>query len=434
MRIASLHRNPSERSAARSTLATALLVFGLLLLASPSFARDVFSNTVTTDQGGSTITRFGETSDITEVFGLFGVDTLQDLLGPGYTDTDPVDSRIDLRGVDLNLSFAANSDALLIEVPQIGESILWDDPAISRDGKIKLIQAWLEGEFEIPTTGDGSIAPILQAFLEYSPVDPIAGNPNSLQSKMVNSDYVLAGSAPFVKRDKETGRFVKADNWLRTEGDFSYFNANGIRGESYDIAVSYGLNLPTRRLALIFDLPIALTRSGSGGLSYMGSGAVGLQVRMTPNWNITPIMRVGLGGSFDLGAVAVLYSGSVISTAQWKIKGYDVAMANLVGVESNIDRVKYNDTPVEYGMTVGIFQNGFTVGKPIRTRLFNKRMRWNAYYRLTNFVGTDLFLNNQHAAGLRYSTGGHADGLTLEIGWAGGKDYDSLRMRFVARF
>ncbi len=273
-----------------------------------------------------------------------------------------------------------------------------------------------------------------QGSLAGSPADPIAGNPNSLQSKMLNADYIGAFAGPFVPKEPETRRFEATEDWVRTEADFSYWNAQGIRGESYDVGMSYGLNLPARRLALLFDVPIALTRSDSGGLSYMGSAGVGLNIRMTPSWNLTPMLRVGVAGTRDIDGAVVLYSGTLVSTAKWKLKGFDVALVNVFGVESNVRRVEPTGTPLDYDMTVGLFQNGFTVGKPIRTRIFGKRMRWNAFYRLANFVGKDVFLENQHQAGLRYSTGGHADGLTLEVGWAGGPDYDSARIRLVARF
>ena len=85
-------------------------------------------------------------------------------------------------------------------------------------------------------------------------------------------------------------------------------------------------------------------------------------------------------------------------------------------------------------MLAGLFQNGIAIGKPMRTRLLGKRIHWNAFYRLTNIVGEDVFLANQQAAGLRYETGGHAAGMTLEVGWAGGAAYDSLRVRFLGRF
>jgi hypothetical protein len=417
---------------------TARLVGGLLLclaLLAPGVAqaRDVFINTVS---AANSPTQVGETHAIDDVFGMFDADTLSELFGPTYSDTDAVMSHIDLRGVDLELSFADGSTELVISMPQVGESWTIDTGLpLSRDQQLDLVKAWLAGEIELPADGgDVSLTPILQAFLEYSPVDPVAGNPNSLQSKMLDADYLIAGSGPFVDVDPDTGKYEAVDNWLRAEADFSYFNAEGIRGESYDIGISYGLNLPGNRLALLFDLPFALTRAGGGGLSYMGSAALGLQVRVKPWWNVTPIFRTGLSGSFDLGALAVLYSGNVVSNMKWKIKGFDVTMGNLVGVESNIDRVKYQGIPVEYDMLVGVFENGLTIGKPIRTRIFGKRLRWQAFYRLSSFVGMDLFLNNQHATGLRYSSGGHADGQSLEVGWAGGKDYDSLRIRFVAKF
>jgi hypothetical protein len=408
-----------------------LLLCVTLLDSSAARARDVFINTVS---GPGLPTRSAETHAIGNVFGIFGADSLAELLGPDYTDDSLVVSRIDLRGVGLVLGFPANSRDLVISLPQLDSSVTWSNDRISRDRKIDLIEAWLEGKFELPTSGDGSMTPLLRAFIKYSSVDPVAGNPNSLQTKMVEADLFLAESGSFVDIDPATGEFEVVDNWLRVEADFSYFDAAGIRGESYDIGVGYGLNLPNRKMALLFDLPLVLTRSGSGGLSYMISGALGLQYRVKPWWNVTPVFRMGFSGSFDLAALAVLYSGSVVSTMQWKLKGFDVAMGNLIGVESNIDRVKYFGMPVEYDLLMGIFENGLTVGRPMRTRFFDKELSWQGFYRLSSFVGNELFLANQHAVGLRYSTGDVARGLAFETGWAGGKDYNSLRIRFLARF
>ena len=60
-------------------------------------------------------------------------------------------------------------------------------------------QKWLDGDLDLddddPSTGSSSLAPILEAMVKYSPVEPVAGNPNALDSRMLYADFRMAMAA-----------------------------------------------------------------------------------------------------------------------------------------------------------------------------------------------------------------------------------------------
>lgn len=106
------------------------------------------------------------------------VDLKRDLKGeniealiPIYTPTSALDLNINLRGINVISSFAANSTELVVSIPEAGISTSFDGG--SRDQSIALFKQFIRD-------GGNKNGALLKAYAKYSPIDPIAGNPNSL--------------------------------------------------------------------------------------------------------------------------------------------------------------------------------------------------------------------------------------------------------------
>jgi hypothetical protein len=396
----------------------------------PASGAELFTNTITVD--GQIVTE--GTHDIRQVAYLYGDQSLADLF-PGYTDDMLVLGNLDMRGIDVLFRFAENSDDLEISIPVLGQSMVIPGQ-FSRDVTIQILRAFLRGEIEIPDDGGSggttSITPILRALLLHSPVDPIAGNPNSLESKMFAADYNLTTVGPFLRRQPD-GSPRSLENRFRVEGDFSYFQGGPYSGQSYDLAGGYTWNLSNPKISLLFDLPLAITQS-ERGTSYMGSVAVGLQYRIKSWWNVSPVFRTGLSGSFELGGLALILSGSITSNMRWEMGGFQLGMGNMVGVAGNVNRVKYGNIQIAYELLTTVLQNGIDIGRTLPIELAGRSVSARAFYRITNYLGTDLYLNNQHDVGLAFGIGAMPEPVSFEISWVGGREYDSLRLRLTGRF
>lgn len=57
----------------------------------------------------------------------------------------------------------------------------------------------MKGDFESPTAPGFALTRLLRAFVAESPVEPVAGNPNSLETRMLVADFDLSTSGPFIR-------------------------------------------------------------------------------------------------------------------------------------------------------------------------------------------------------------------------------------------
>ncbi len=109
-----------------------------------------------------------------------------ELLIPTYTPMSPISLDINLRGIMAIGSYAANSTALVVAIPQTGKVEVF--AGATRDASFALFKEFVRD--------GGSKHELLKAYAKYSPIDPIAGNPNSLLAQMAQSDYLLGRLSP----------------------------------------------------------------------------------------------------------------------------------------------------------------------------------------------------------------------------------------------
>ena len=115
---------------------------------------------------------------------------------------------------------------------------------------------------------------LLQEFSEFSPVDPVAGNPNSLESRMFDGDFELGGMGPFL------GNFPLGDedipNLVKVDFNFGHFAAGPYGGQTYELDLAYAWN-PGRRFSVLTDLAFMFSvdvGEALTGLGHFGLGPV----------------------------------------------------------------------------------------------------------------------------------------------------------------
>ncbi|MDX1451391.1 MAG: hypothetical protein R3183_02455 [Oleiphilaceae bacterium] len=102
---------------------------------------------------------------------------------PSYTDpASTATMQLDFRGLDMNFSFqTSGSTELTMSIPALG--INESFTGSSRDDSKDLLVEYFKG------AGLASIERIQKELVRVSPVDPIAGNPNSLMSSQMANDF-----------------------------------------------------------------------------------------------------------------------------------------------------------------------------------------------------------------------------------------------------
>lgn len=277
---------------------------------------------------------------------FFDNTSLEDIF-PDYTPDSPVTAGIDFRGLQTILRYPANSATLIFSVPGRNFEVTFD--ADSRDQAQELFEAWLKGDFESPDASGKSLTRLLQILVAESPVDPVAGNPNSLQTRMFNADFEAGITGPFIS---QSGSLDKFQNLFSIGGEYAYFDAGPYDGSVINVPLNYKVNFKSRpKLSLIFDLPITITFTNNEADSYIGSFAIGFQYRPFKWWSLTPMGRIGGAGSFDIGALSFFYSGSLVNYLNWSTDNFRIGLGTMGGIASSIDGIQIGGWDLSYDLT-----------------------------------------------------------------------------------
>lgn len=394
------------------------------LLASPASARKLFTSVITVN--GSEVQSVGVDS-LRDVPDLYGDATLQTLFS-SYTPNSSVAAVLDFRGLPATLSYPANSTTLFFDIPGV-LSVQFDGS--TREEAQQFLEDWLQGDFVSALAPRASLEDLLGALVRYSPVDPVAGNPNSLQTRMFDADYRLGSEGPFLSGV----RLPDAPDLFSTGPELATTDAGPFQVQRAELPLSYRANFRRApHVSLLLDLPLALT-STEGQLSGLGSFGAGLQIRPFSWWSLTPLGRIGAVGSDSVGALAVLYSGSLTSRMTVPLGPLELGVSNLVGYSHTYDGIEVGDLKLKYKLENATIRNGGSLSGPLGPEVLGAPLGFEVFGSDQRFFGDDLFLDAQDevggalvlfgdVAGFRYQAlrlgvayvfGDQVDGVTLEL-------------------
>ena len=387
-------------------------------------------------------TEFSSTNSFLEVGDLFSDQALEELFGPDYSaGRTGVAANLDLRGVAANLTYFADGNPegvdpswLVFEIPSAG--IRYEFDGTSRDQSESEFQDWLEGQ-----AGQGEeLSLLLKEFTEFSPVDPVAGNPNSLESRILDGDFDLGGMGPFLG-DFPEGTEDFPNLW-KVDFNFGYFGAGPYSGESYELDLAFGWN-PSRRLSVLTDLAFMFSVVEGEALTGIGHFGLGLQARMMEWWNLSLVARGGIAASVDVGAVGAMYSVSLVSHLRYPIREYWFEMRNMVGVANSIDGIEIEGLELNYDLTNVVLKNGISINREFSLGSSSRPLRASLFFTQTGYFVDELWLKYTHELGLGIGLIGK-DGipaygpLSLDASYVFGDakrgDYDALKLKLSLRF
>jgi len=307
--------------------------------------------------------------------------------------------------------------------------------ASTLDEAVADFEDWLKGDLEV-AGATLSLTDVLQGLVEFSPVDPVAGNPNSLQSRMFQTDYSLGIQGPFTSGD---GRLDSAPNQWELGLDYGYGKGGPYNVQALDLPIAYRWNFRNPKWSMLFSLPVTATFT-EGQWSVLASGGVGFQFRPTDWWSLTSMARVGGAGSIDVGALAFLYSVTVTNHMRYEWRGIEIAMGNLGGFTKTIDGIKIGDFDFSYELTNPILINGGTISGNTTLELLGRPLAWRFFGWNTQIFGDAVYMDSQSEVGLGLamldSLGGESfNAAALSLSYVfGNNDYDGLSLRARFRF
>lgn len=323
------------------TLYTLCFTFILMFTETGLHARQPYKATISVSSESATVTA----PNLLDLRNDLRFVSIKELI-PIYTPVSLTTFDIDLRGLQASAIFPANSTTLILEIPEAGITKTFTGG--TRDESITLFKEYIRD--------GGTDHNLLKAYAKYSPIDPIAGNANCLTAQMAQADYMLGHLFPLSGCNRCTDA-QPVVNQVQVGLYTGRIFAGGFDTTSVTIPLRYSYS-PSFNKALIIDAPITYLRNG-GASSFVSSLGVGYRFPVMEGWSMTPVLRIGGGGSLDLCTSAAFISAGVTSVFNYKITNYVFSLTNYVGSLSStnlwLSGVNFN-----YRLKNYVFKNGLT--------------------------------------------------------------------------
>ena len=310
--------------------------------------------------------------------------SIQKLL-PIYTPTSAIDLNLNLRGILAQAAFAANSTILTLSIPQAGITEAFDGG--SRDASFSLMKEFIRD--------GGGKGKLFKAYYKYSPIDPVAGNPDSLLAQMGKADYLLGRLSPL------SGCLCS----FSAQPIIHQFQAGLWAGRSYvkgfdtttvTLPLRYSYS-PDLRFALILDAPFTYFRNGGASSIHASLGA-GLRVPLIDTWTVTPILRLGTGGSLDLCTAGNFFSVGATSEIHGKFQDWVFSMTNYAGYFTAVN-FWMTGINFDYHLQNFTFKNGFSINSCSGFTLCNRPFNVGFSFVDTVFTKKHLYIRHYDEVG-----------------------------------
>lgn len=312
-----------------------------------------------------------------------------------YNSSSAAVVRLTYRGAPLVLSAEEDSSALTLFIPALGESVMFDRRS-SRDENLEDVKDYLKSR-------GGRVLNLLQKELaKVSPVDPIAGNPGSMQFRMVQDDFELGFMQQATTVAEKGGDSAsQSGNAIGIDISHSAYDQGGFRTRATTIPLSYVFRSdidPGRQLKI--HVPVSVIEV-NGARSYGAQLGVSYRLPIHQDWALTPAVGYGVAGSVDLGSGAAMLALSLTSQYTWRFDGFDLAMGNMVGVYRS-QKFSVNGYSTDPGIRNTVLRNGVVVSRPLD--LLSRRMSMEMSLIHTHYSGTDLYSRRYVEVGLTLGT------------------------------
>jgi hypothetical protein len=309
---------------------------------------------------------------------------------PFYTAATPASINFNIRGITALGTFPANSPTLIVSMPQLGTTDTFT--GATREDSITLFKDFLRD--------GGHNHRIFKTYAKFSPIDPIAGNPNSLQAQMAQADYLIGHLSPFSGCDSCWSAQPIVHQYQAGLSACRGFS-KGFDTTSISLPLRYSFS-PDLNWAFILDAPLTYIRNG-GASSLFGSLGLGVRVPIIHNWSLTPVVRFGFGGTLDLCTAGCFATAGLTSVYNYKISDYVVSMTNYAGyfTTTNFWLTGVNFT---YHLHNYIFKNGLSITSCKGFTFCNRPINFSLSFEDSYFARDRLFMRHFDEVGISMIT------------------------------
>ncbi|MDO6415199.1 hypothetical protein Q4F19_12475 [Sphingomonas sp. BIUV-7] len=361
---------------------------------------------------GVTTARSFQQSAIEDVTTYLDPSEIAATVGTQTANFGAINSVFDLRGATALASYAQGSPTLVIRFVnpdgntvslRNGTACNFSYTGQTRQGAFNTFDDLTDDE-ENPAIRD-LFRCISRGFARNSPVDPLAGNPGSLQASMVRSALDLTNGDSLV----EGGANTSGDPWIvgaaYTTGSAGRFSVGRTDGR-----IMRGFRLFEGNRALLkFDLPFSYAHANKI-TSYTAQVGLGLETALIEQrWSVEPRIAYGAVFSRQAGSAGTILQGSV--TSRYLIQGIGrgrLVIGNMVGYGATLapPATNANFNP---DLRNWSFRNGLAYELPLKMRMSGRLTSLRASYGYTAFAGDKLRNNHFHEATLSFGLRGREE-------------------------
>lgn len=393
---------------------------------------------------------------VTSNYGLDVADDTQNFLDPSalsqrfgqnYQDTFAVQGIVDIRGVLAYGSYAANSSTLQIRIPAFDEP---NAPYVltfngqTRAESFAQFDSYLDNE-DI-AEGQRLLRLLLRAFTRFSPIDPLAGNPGSIQGSLVRAGLDLSSGDSAVEQSANNASGQRkegpADPWM-VGGSFTTFSAGErYSGKRFDGRIQRSFRLAEGGRSLLkFEMPFSYSETNGARAASLQLGLGAEFTVIDRRWSLEPRIGYAITASDKLGSIGHMASASI--TSRYVIDGLGrgrIVIGNMVGYTSTISTA-FTGYDFDPAVRNTVLRNGIAYELPVKARAGGRNLSIRGSYAMTNLLGTELYANTFHEATLSVGVRGREESIRntrdlIRFNVSGTKaaDYKSLTFGVGFRF
>lgn len=355
-------------------------------------AADLYQINLSVPTGAGTATGQAGFNSLNGVVNALKGTNLNQIVG-AYTDVSPATANINFRGLPVRAVFAANSTRLDFQIP--GINLARSFQGATRAASAQQLLDYLQRQGSDVST----------ALARRSLVDPVAGNPTSLTSRMIGRDFLGATGIGGFSSDNAASAGAAAEavpNAVTVGGEFSHASAGGYDISTVTLPINYTAFFADPRYSLTLDLPLTYS-DVQGAAGAQASFGAGFRFPVLENWYLTVSARAGVAGSVDLASGGIAYSGSVTSLYNLYFGDYKVLIGNSVGVIKT-DSLSVGSVSVGPKLTNVPLINGIGVEGSLPWTLFDRPTSWETYVVDTYFAGDRLAIQHYDELGVTFGT------------------------------
>ena len=305
-----------------------------------------------------------------------------------YSGTEVVQGDVNYRGLPMFVGFLTANDATLtFRVPSLGidQTFIGSGASVPKarnDAQKQLVEYLKTGNL---------LGAIQQELARVSPVDPVAGNPASLQSVMISQQFqtsFTAQASNIAPPPPAPGQPVPpTPNLIGLGIGVGSLKSGDFDSRSATLPLSYTLrSSATPGHQFTVDVPLTVVET-QGARSYAGGVALTYRRPITARWALAPSIGYAATGSPDLGSAAQIASGALTSSYEFPAGRSTVAIGNMVGYYETL-KFKVADYSFDPDIHNTVFRNGVMASVPF---VMGSRYAVEYSYINTQFTGTKLY-------------------------------------------